>query len=546
MGALPLSTKMPQVRGSVVFGTSGSAPGSAPKRILLIGSMIATAITCTMNLAASGTEVVTTAVGSIAVLDRAYRVTSADHAKALAGQGSELHLGVMTALAQNRNAEIWIAPLTYGSTPVQASVTITPTGSAFTAGVWRITVCGFSIDVPVTSSDSLSTLGLAAARAINAQRDWPVTAVNTYATGALLLSAKCAGPRGNALTVRCALLTATDTLEVLDTTARTAFGLTITLSGGTADGGVYRFSGGAVDDSVAALLAAMAPTSFDRICMAAYRVSGSASANHARLTAYADERSEAAGFAQQIEFGTLQGYATSITDSQALNAPRMQWPSYPSGDDQPLQVAAAIAVARLFGDGQQDGVIEGEDANPACNLNGLELVLRAPRDPGDMLDATEVEACLNAGVTPLMASPTRPGRLCLVASICGRSHVSGTANFAVYKTKDITTADYARAFVVADLSRTYRGFNLVADDPSGRPPTAPKTTTPGTVRGRIYQLCKTMEKRGILRDVDATAAQITAAVNVSNPRRVDWAFPSIPPQDFDIADGTIYQQQPEA
>ena len=40
--------------------------------------------------------------------------------------------------------------------------------------------------------------------------------------------------------------------------------------------------------------------------------------------------------------------------------------------------------------------------------------------------------------------------------------------------------------------------------------------------------------------------EILATINVSNPRRVDWSFPSVPPQDFDIADGTIYQQQPEA
>lgn len=546
MGALPLSTKTPQVRGSVVFGTSGSAPGDAPAKVLLIGSMIATAITTTMNLAASGTEVVTTAAGT-AVLDRATRVTSADHAAALAGQGSELHQAVITALAQDRNAVLYIAPVTYGATPVKASAVLTPTiPVAIAAGTLRVTVCGYSVDLPITASDTVATIGLALARAINAKRDWPVTAVNVYATGAVTISAKCAGPRGNALTLRAALITATDTVEVLDTTAKTAFGLTITLSGGTADGGVYRFANGAVDDDVTALLAAIGTQTFDRICFAGYRVSTSPSANEALLTAYADALSESTQAPQQLVLGSQLAYATSITDSQALNASRGQWVDSPGSDEMPLSIAAAVAVARLLGDGQQGGLVEGEVANPACNLNGLELVLRAPRDPNDATDGTETEACLNAGVSPVAASPARVGKLVLVASICTRSLVSGTPNFAVYKTKDVTVADYARALVVADLRRTYRGFSLVADAASGRPALTPRTTTPGSVGGRIYQLLKGMEKRGILRDVDAKRVEITSAINPTNPRRVDWSFPTVAPQDFDIADGTIYQQQPEA
>lgn len=544
--ALPNSTKTPQVRASTVFGSSGSAPGSAPKRILLIGSMIATAITTTMNLASSGTETVTTAAGSIAVLDRPYRVTSADHAKALTGQGSELHLGVIAALAQNRNAEVWVAPVTPGSSPPAGTATITPTVGTLSAGTLRVTVCGYSVDLPITSSDTVSTIGLAIARAINAQRDWPVVAVNTWATGAVAVTAKCAGPRGYAPTIRCALITSTDILEVLDTTARTAFGLTITLSNGVADGGVYRLTAGSpVDDNVTSLLANLTTTKFAFLAMAAYRVSSSPTGNEARLVTHADALSESAQFDQQVVFGTTQSYSTTITDGQAVNGPRAAWYPNAGGDELPIQVAAAIAVGRLFGDGQLEGVVDGEDANPACNLNGLELALRAPRDPGDLLDGTETEACLNAGVSPLAASPARPGKLCLVASVCGRSLVSGTPNFAVYKTKDVTVADYARALVVADLARTYRGFNLVADPASGAPPRTPKTTTPSAVKGRIYQLLKKMEARGILRDVDATSAQITCVQNASNPRRLDWSFPSIPPQDFDIADGTIYQQQPE-
>jgi len=106
-------------------------------------------------------------------------------------------------------------------------------------------------------------------------------------------------------------------------------------------------------------------------------------------------------------------------------------------------------------------------------------------------------------------------------------------------------ADWVRAEVVASLRTTYRGFNLVADVVSGAPPLAPRTTSPSVIEGRIYALLKDYEARGILRDVTARRDEVSVSRNVSNARRVDFTFPTVPPQDFDIADGTIYQRQPE-
>jgi hypothetical protein len=47
--ALPASTKTPQVRASIIFGSAGATPSNAPKRILLIGSKIGSDITTTIN-----------------------------------------------------------------------------------------------------------------------------------------------------------------------------------------------------------------------------------------------------------------------------------------------------------------------------------------------------------------------------------------------------------------------------------------------------------------------------------------------------------------
>lgn len=537
------SARMPQVRASIAFGTSGTAPGAAPARVLVLGSRVAAALTATVNTSGATTQDYTTAAG-LAAYDRATRVMSPDDAALQAGWGSELHHGAVAAFAQYRGAEVWIAPITPGGGAAFATATITPTLGTLAAGTLRITVMGESVEFGVSASDTVSTLGRKIATAINEQRHWPVTATNTWATGAVVVTAKWAGPRGNAVTLRLALVTANATIEVTDGTAQTAFGLTVTLTGGTADGGVYRLAGGATDDSVAALLTALAAQKFERIAFAAYRVGGSVTANLARLTDALTSLSDSAMFDQQVVFGSVESPGNSIAHAQGNNRERAQYVEHTGSDDLPLAIAAQVATARLFGDGSLGGTIEGELARPAGNLNDLELAtLRAPRDLADLLDAVEAEAALAAGVTPLKLSPTRPGRMALMSSITCRCLNGAVPDYAVYKTKEVTVADYVRRYVVAELARTYRGFNLVNDAPSGEPPLVARTCTPSMVRERIYGLLKEMERRGVLTEVDARRAEIVVTRNGTNPRRLDFTFPTLAPSDFDIADGVIYQRQ---
>ena len=249
-------------------------------------------------------------------------------------------------------------------------------------------------------------------------------------------------------------------------------------------------------------------------------------------------------FDQQAVFGSVESPGNSIAAAQGNNRERAQYVEHTGGDDLPLAIAAQVATARLFGDGSLGGTIEGEASRPACNLNDLELAtLRAPRDPADLLDPTEAEAALAAGVTPLKLSPTRPGRMALMSSITCRCLSGAVPDYSVFKTKEVTVADHVRAYVVADLARTFRGFNLVDDDPSGEPPLQRKTACPSMVRNRIYGLLKELERRGVLTEVDERAGEISVTRNGVNPRRLDFTFPTIAPSDFDIADGVIYQRQ---
>lgn len=545
--SLASSTKTPQVTASIIFGGSGASPSSASKRVLVIGSMITAAITATMNTSGSTTSDSVTAAGT-ATLDRATQCTSPDNAAALTGRGSELHRGASAVYAQDRLANVYLAPVTYGADPVRASAIITPTIGTLTSGTLRVIVGGRAAEVTISSSDTVSTIGLKIAQAINTQRDWPVTAVNTWATGAVAVSAKCAGPRGNAISLRCELVSTTQTLSVHTGTGVTLFGLTITLSTGAADGGTYRLASGAVDDNLTALLATLSGQKFDRIVFAGYRVGGSASANLARLLDAVDTQSEAAQmFDQQVVLGSIETLGNTVTLSQGLNRARSQWAWSYGADDLPIEIAAIVATGRLAGDSAVGGGLVGEASDPSANLNGLELAgLQTPRDPADLADPTEVETALASGISPLVASPTRPGRMALVASVTGRSLSGVTPDYSVYKTKDVTVPDWVRAEVIAEIRRTYRGFRIVADPATGIPPQQPRTTTPKSVRERVFGLLKRYEARGIITQVDQRRAELTVGINPDNPRRVDFSFPVVPTQDFDIADGTLHQLQPTA
>lgn len=541
--SLSPDVKTPQNHLEIIFAEGDASPALAPKKILLIGAKIGTAITATMAIdGSSGTEDRTTAAG-VASLDVATLTTGTTHAATLTGRGSELHLAARAVFAQNPTATVYLAPLTPNGSS-KALGTITPTVSGLTAGTLRVTVCGDSVDVPISASDTVSTIGLAVATAVNNKTDWPVTATNTWSTGAVVLRAKIIGPRGHAITFRCTLLDESHAVNAVNGTGVSNFGLTITMSGGTAVGGVYRLSGGGTsDDDVTALLASIAPTQYDRICLASYLVSGSSSANLALvLSQVGTQLNDARQFDQQVVCGTTDTVANSITLA-AANAALMQMVALQGSDDMPLVLAGQMATARLYGDALAGGEIAGETTNPAENLNGLKLATaKAPWNPADGYEATEVESLLNHGVTPLVTDPSRPGRVRVVSSITSRSSSEGAPDFSVYKTYDVTVPQYVRAGVLASIRRTFRGKKIVDNSASGAPDPRPNVVQPRNIQSHVFGVLKQYEAQGI---IDAVSeANVSAVRNTVNTRRVDIAFPCVPTQDLDTTAGQLRQRQP--
>lgn len=550
--SLAASTKTPGFSLSEIFGGPGTSSGAASERTLVIGNLIASDITATMNTSGSTTSAAVTSAGTVAVATPTI-IFSPEDAAVKFGRGSEVHRDAVAFFAQSRTGTLWgVAPAE--SAGARASLVITPTLGTLAAGTIRLRVCGVTLEIPVASTDTVPTLGLAMAQAINNTPELPVTAVNVWATGAVTLSAKHPGPRGNYITVSAELLSATASVRTTSTgLAVTLFGLTLTLSGGAAAGGSYRLSGGTTDDNWTNALAAVAAQRFDRISAPAYLVAGSPSANHARLADHVDTYGGLPRmFGQQALLGCAESFGNATTVATALNRVRTQvpWLRYP--DALPGEIAAQVAAARLVGDEDVPGVtngIPGESTTPAANLNWVELATLAPPDTlADQLSGTEIEVALNTGLSPVAPSPDRPGRCALVASVTSRAMANGVPDFSVYKTGNVTVLDRVRDEIVRQLRVTYRGCKLAPDRSDGRPPERipgqPATVTPKIVRAFVLGLLRGFQRLGWIIQVEERASELTAAINASNNRRLDMNIPCTPNPDFDIGTGDLRQLSP--
>ncbi len=538
--ASPAGATIPSIQ------SNSTGPGST----VSIGGTNTTTWTGVPGVAATGGPPVTyTTPAGTAARNAVVQAFSPADATAKWGAGSELAMDAAVAFRADPACSFWgIAPPESGGS--RATAVFTPAGTATAPGTIRVFVAGRFVDVPVSTGDTPSVIGANVAAAINNQGTWPVTAQNVWDTGVVTVTSKHVGPRANYVSFRARLQSATQTLDVgAGALSGVLFGVTTTLSGGTAAGGLYRLSGGTTDDDWTAAVAAVASVAFDRWAVPAYLVTGSPSANLARVsTQVVTAGGVGQQFAQQVVYGTNESYGNAVALAASLNDVRGQFPWLRFGDDTPGEIAAGDAAGRLAGDGALGGSLVGESSDPSANLNGLELPLRVQITLADQPLGTEIESALHHGVSPIAPSAARPGFTALVAAITSRSTdpLSGLPSLAVYKCKEVGVTDWVRASIVADLRTTYRGFKLVADVASGKPPKVPRVVRPSDVLARLYRLLKSYEALGYIVNVDATRSQLTAVINASNSRRLDMNIPCTPSQDFDIGGGQIRQQSPAA
>ena len=350
------STKTPLVKLAVILGGAGTSVGESPKKILLIGNMIATALT---GSAPSFTVSAGTWLASGAAKEEPVQVFSADDAATKFGRGSELHRMALKVFDQYKAATLWCCPVAEASN-TKASATLTFVGSATAAGTIRLMIAGKQIDVGYASGDTVTAIATACATAIRDQGlDLPVTA--QFAAGVLTVTARNGGPRGNDLAFRAYHVNGNDIIAIGTSTTANGTAATITGSG--------KLASGATADSATNALAAIANTRFDRIAVAFNDTTNIAAVGSQVDTMAAIDTMKW----QQVIAGSIKSPSNATADAATLNKSRIQLVAAENCDATPGEMAAQVAAARLIGNAVTGGSVIGEATDPATNLDGCSL-----------------------------------------------------------------------------------------------------------------------------------------------------------------------------
>lgn len=526
VAGLASSRKTPGVYLSVILGGAAtSASANAPK-ILLVGNKITSTLT---NSAPSFSVTAGTQANASPVL-----CASADDAATYFGRGSELHRMAKRVFEQYPDA------LVYGCSVAEsggsrASVVCTFATTATAAFSIRCRIAGRTFDVPIASGDTATVIATAVANAILDEVDLPATA--QFSVGALTITAKHPGPRGNQLYARLSFVDSAGRETIITTSSTSSgAGTTGTMSGGTAESNVYMFSGGTTADDVTAVLSAISSTKYDRI-VCAHNDATNVDLVAAQIDSMAGVTSQKR---QQYITCSPATLATATTLATGRNDSRGQIVWHYITPVPAEEVAAQVCAARLIGDSFAGGALIGEASDPAANLDGLRLrSVLAQFDVADQPADTEVETALGNGLTPLVPSGafTQVSRSITTRSLDGSSQPS----YSVLDTSNVTICDYVADDLRSDLASTFAGTKLASDSSDGQPPEVPNVVTPSMIRQRIHYKLKGYEDAGIVRDVDTNLSLLVVEEDAGVAGRVNAEIPCKPIPGVHVLAGNVRQ-----
>lgn len=456
------SYKVPGSFVQIALGVGPRSPSTGAMKVLLVG-----------NKTAAGT-------GAVATL---YEAFGPDDAKALTGAGSELHLMAKAFFTANPTGSLYLVIVASAGTA--AATTATFAGTATSDGAVEVWVAGQRVVAPVLTGDAAAAVAATVRDAINAKPDLPVTA--TAAAGVVTVTARCAGPRGNRISFRSTLTSAS--------------GVTHTPVTG------YLTAGATMDDPQAAL-DAVAAVRF-HLVVAPYFTSAELVKFRAFVDAAAVPITGKRGRFVAVSPETL---ATSITLSDAVNAPRGEIGWCEDPDSTPGELAAGLA-----------GVITAlRSSDRAANLDG-EVVPGARPQPSvdDWATSNEQNSALNNGLTPLV---TKRGALVIARSVTNyHLDASGNDDFSILDSHKVDVADFVGDVIEQNFATRFQGFKL-APHPTDESILAPNVATPVTVRDFLFGQLVEQENKLLVR-VEALAPQLVVELDPAVDGRLNADIP---------------------
>lgn len=534
---LPDSNKVPGTYAHITYGAGVQTAGSQEVTIAILANLIPADLT-------GATPAFTVTKGS-APLATVRRVNSTSQAIDNFGRGSEAHLACEAAFAQFPNATLYVCPAGEAAGATAATATITAANaSTITKDVTIRVMCGHRLaEINIASGSSTTAIGLAIAQAINDRGDFPFTAQSAFSTptATVTLTWKNVGTRGNKGRLRVDVIDAQANTYQLRTGA-----LTRAIGGTTFGIGAQEFSGatGTETTTVTTALNALASDRYNRVTMSMIDATNVS----ALLTHLVQQSATMVGKFEQGVVANVDDFDTANTGSKAIalanNDPLLQVVALYKADNTPAEIAAQHTTARVFGDRAIGGAYDGEQTKASANLDNVRLATIVVQElDTDRPLVQELNGALQAGVTPLMPSPSRKGAVCICRSITSRfKDGTGAINYGVLDTSEVTVVQYVADYIRAALSSAYAGFDIADDNADGNGPTGTKVTTPNAMRTFVLAQLKFLERTvQIIDSVDLLADRLIVQRSNVNRWQVNMIVPVSPIANLHVI-GTEFQQ----
>ncbi|HEY1956696.1 MAG TPA: hypothetical protein VGH28_13845 [Polyangiaceae bacterium] len=324
-----------------------------------------------------------TSAGNLVADSEIRQVFSRTDINTAAGEGSELALMGLAALAAAPNVSLFLMAITEAGGGAAATVTITVTGSPTAAGTYALWINGKKISASYASGASVTTIAAAIVAAVSAQPDCPFTAAN--AAGVVTLTSRSKGIRQN------------DWILYQDTV--NASGAAFAIAGsanvnssGTVSGVRAGASAGTGTDSVTTALASanFLNTRWARIGVAQNDVTNAALVK-AALAAQAAVTKQVYDQACYGFNGTQSNTAT--LSQTTLNDPRENVFTCRNCETHPALIAAGWAATRA--------AVEAVSYVPDYDGYDCSAWVAPQRFGSDVWLDSEANALLNAGASPI-------------------------------------------------------------------------------------------------------------------------------------------------
>jgi phage tail sheath gpL-like len=431
----------------------------------------------------------------------------------LFGTGSELHrmwLRVTDAKvgAGNQTTAVYAIAVAE-SAGVAATGTITYTGTATAATSTRVWVGSEFVDTTIANGDTPTVIAANVAANINTKTRWAVTA--TASVGAVTITCKNKGPRGNFIRYSAMVVSSTATTTVSPTA-------------------VTNMASGATADVNTTALSTVLPMRFYSIVSAAE----DATQFGAVVAQVNSQALPATGIRQRCYAGYNGTQANAITISTGINAARAEYVHLANSDWVPYELAAhaagvyALEEVKKAGGGSKRHNFSGYGNGPG----DTPWKVPAPRD-GSMPSATVLNTGIKNGLTPIGVNPNGTT---FIAKRCTTRCLNGSnPDFRSRDAHKVTICDYFADDWYAKLALNYQGKDLADDPVQGAHVPGSQVVTPLEVRGGLIQLLVDYNNNDQLKNFATTVKNSVVQREASPTTRLSTR---VPLECIDILDQT--------